>query len=79
MRPLKDYSCIHGFNYTWGEQNEAAAFDASVFRRHLGYAGKIGLNAMRVQLHIEDYERDAKAFLDQTDEMVSIALEYTRF
>ncbi len=76
MRPLKDYSCIHGFNYTWGEQNEAAAFDASVFRRHLGYAGKIGLNAMRVQLHIEDYERDAKAFLDQTDEMVSIALEY---
>lgn len=75
MGPLKDYSFIRGFNYTWGEQNESAAFEETGFRRHLGYAKKIGLNSMRVQLHMEDYERDPKGFLDQTDKMVSIAFE----
>lgn len=70
-------SGIRGANYvpSWASTSVAAwtRFDADVVDRELGFARRLGLNAVRVFLSVVAYEQDPKVFLDRMERFVASA------
>ena len=55
------------------EMWQKETFDPVTIRRELGYAGKIGMNIMRVYLHDLLWEQDRKGFAGRIDQYLAIA------
>jgi hypothetical protein len=55
------------------EMWQAESFDTSAISRELGYAGGIGMNAMRVYLHHKAWEADKAGFIGRVDKYLEIA------
>jgi hypothetical protein len=55
------------------EMWQAETFDTATINRELGWAGNIGMNAMRVYLHHVAWQADAEGFKDRIDRYLTIA------
>jgi len=70
---------ICGFNFlpstavNFLEMWYSDSFDPATIERELGWAGKIGFNAMRVNLHSLVWEHDRDGFLARIDHVMEIA------
>src|SRR6185503_9210402 len=72
-----DYSKIRGCNYVPSYAPNSVAiwahFDADTIDRELGFAGKLGLNAVRFLLQYVVYEKDPLRFLEDVERFVQLA------
>jgi hypothetical protein len=55
---------------------QAATFDAAEIDKELGWAGKFGMNTMRVYLHDLAYQQDPEGFKQRLDRFLAIAKKH---
>ena len=72
-----DFSGVRGANYTPSYACNTIGFwrdyDPTVIEREIGYAGKLGLNCLRVFLSYTVFEREPGPFLDRVNHLVRTA------